>query len=154
MAGSPIVRMEVLVVDRPRLGFVGAGWIGRTRLHAVVEHGMAEVVAIADPSSERRTAALALAPGAIGYDGISGLLEQPLDGIVIATPSALHAEHTHAGLRRGLGVFCQKPLGRSAIEVRRVVEAARAADRLLGLDLSYRHTNAAQHLRSIVTSGE
>ena len=62
-----------------------------------------------------------------------------LDGVVIATPSALHAEQSIAALESGLAVFCQKPLGRDAAEAAAVVAAARRADRLLGVDLSYRH---------------
>jgi predicted dehydrogenase len=72
---------------------------------------------------------------------------------VIATPSALHAEQAIAALDRGLAVFCQKPLGRDASETRAVVEAARRADRLLGVDLSYRYTRAAAALRDEVRSG-
>ena len=56
-----------------------------------------------------------------------------LDGVVIATPSALHAEQAIAALERGVAVFCQKPLGAHA-RPRRAAwwTAARAADRLLG----------------------
>ncbi|HWO26671.1 MAG TPA: Gfo/Idh/MocA family oxidoreductase [Kofleriaceae bacterium] len=138
---------------RPRLGFLGVGWIGRHRMQAVREHGVAEVAAIADPSRERREAALAAAPGAIGCEHLGQLLELPLDGLVIATPSALHAEQCATALARGLAVFCQKPLGRGAEETRRVVDAARAADRLLAVDLSYRHTAAMQRIRELVRSG-
>ena len=138
---------------RPRLGFAGVGWIGRHRMDAVLERGLATVVAIADPSPERRAAALATAPGAIGCEHLGQLLELPLDGVVIATPSALHAEQCQAALARGLAVFCQKPLGRTADETRRVVDAARAADRLLAVDLSYRHTAAMQRIRELVRAG-
>jgi predicted dehydrogenase len=75
-------------------------------------------------------------------------------GIVIATPSALHAEQAEAALGRGVAVFCQKPLARTAAESRRIVAAARAADRLLGVDFSYRHTAAMQRVRELVRSGE
>src|SRR5690606_29966887 len=57
-------------------------------------------------------------------------------------------------LERGVAVFCQKPLGRDAAEVRRVVAAARAADRLLGVDLSYRHTAGMQRIRELLQGGE
>jgi predicted dehydrogenase len=73
---------------------------------------------------------------------------------VIATPSALHAEQAVAALERGRAVFCQKPLARTAVEARRVVDAARAADRLLGVDLSYRHVRAFATARDLVRSGE
>jgi predicted dehydrogenase len=45
-------------------------------------------------------------------------------------------------------VFCQKPLGRDAVETAAVVQAARRADRLLGVDLSYRHLAATDALRA------
>jgi predicted dehydrogenase len=141
------------VTARPRLGFVGVGWIGRHRLDAVIARGDCAIAAIADPSHDRREAAVAAAPGAIGCEHLGQLLELPLDGLVIATPSALHAEQCLAALGRGLAVFCQKPLGRDGDETARVVDAARAADRLLAVDLSYRHTAAMQRIRDVVHGG-
>ncbi|HVH13475.1 MAG TPA: Gfo/Idh/MocA family oxidoreductase [Longimicrobium sp.] len=76
-----------------------------------------------------------------------------MDGIVIATPSALHAEQAVRALEAGCAVFCQKPLGRTAEEARRVVDAARAADRLLGVDLSYRFTEGMRRIREEVRAG-
>src|SRR5439155_24356843 len=49
--------------------------------------------------------------------------------------------------------FCQKPLGRDAGEVEAVIAAARAADRLLGVDLSYRWTAGMRAVRDLVRSG-
>jgi predicted dehydrogenase len=131
----------VPVATRPRLGFLGVGWIGRDRLDAIASAGHAEVAAIADPAL----------PGALA--SLDELLEQDLEGIVIATPSALHAEQAVAALERGLSVFVQKPVGRTAAEVRAVVEAARRGDRLLGVDLSYRHAQAFAVARDLVRSG-
>jgi predicted dehydrogenase len=51
-------------------------------------------------------------------------------------------------------VFCQKPLGRTAAEAEAVVEAARAADRLLDVDLSYRFTDGMRQIRDLVRTGE
>ena len=133
---------------RARLGFLGVGWIGRNRLEAIARSGSAEVVAIADAASDMAAKALDCAPGARLVPTFEALLAEDLDGVVIATPSALHAEQSIAAFRRGLAVFCQKPLGRTAAEVRAVVEAARDADRLLGVDLSYRFTRAVQAIRA------
>lgn len=139
---------------RPRLGFLGVGWIGRARMRSVMESGLAEVAALADPSPEMRAAAAELAPDAKVCGSMQELLEEELDGAVIATPSALHAEQSMAFLQRGVPVFCQKPLGRSAHESRRVVELARVKDRLLGVDLVYRHTRALAAVQGLVASGE
>jgi len=137
------------VATRPRLGFVGVGWIGRSRLEAVARSDVADIVGVADAAADAADAAAA-AVGAEAAASFDELLDGDLDGVVIATPSALHAEHCKAALERGLAVFCQKPLARNAHETQMVVDAARAADRLLGVDLSYRHTEAARAVRDAV----
>jgi len=138
---------------RPRIGFLGVGWIGRHRMQAILETGAVEAAAIADPSPEAATAAGLLAPAAAVVNGLDGLLACDLDGLVIATPSAQHAVQSIAALERGVAVFCQKPLGRTAAEAAAVVEAARRADRLLAVDLSYRFTAGMQQIHDEVRSG-
>jgi predicted dehydrogenase len=113
-----------------------------------------EVVAIADPVRELAAQAARIAPGAAVLPDMEALLARALDGIVIATPSALHAGQAIAALDAGLAVFCQKPLGRQAAETQRVVDAARTADRLLGVDLSYRFVRGIQTMRALMQAGE
>jgi predicted dehydrogenase len=128
----------------PRLGFVGVGWIGRHRMEAVHRAGAAEVTAIADIDG----AGARRAGEAVGCADVCGdleeLFERELDGVVIATPTALHAAQARAALERGLPVFCQKPLAGTAPECRELVELARSADRRLAADMSYRYVEAVQ----------
>ncbi|HVV00591.1 MAG TPA: Gfo/Idh/MocA family oxidoreductase [Verrucomicrobiae bacterium] len=138
----------------PRLGFLGVGWIGRNRLDAIARAGLAEVVAVADAAEPLAREAGKIAPSAAICRSLDDLLEQELDGIVIATPSALHAEQALAALERGLAVFCQKPLGRNAAETAAVIAAARKADRLLGVDLSYRFMTCSRYIRQLCEQGE
>jgi len=138
----------------PRLGFLGTGWIGRLRLEAIAASGVADVTALADPDAACLAAAARAVPHAsLHATDIDELLAAGLDGIVIATPSALHAEQAIHALEHGVAVFCQKPLGRTASETRAVVAAAACADRLLGVDMSYRHTAAVLALRERVRAG-
>ena len=139
---------------KPRVGFLGAGWIGRYRMAAMLAAGGIEAVGVVEPSPEAAAEALALAPAARQVAALTELLALNLDGLVIATPSALHAEQATRALNAGVAVFCQKPLGRTEREVRDVVEAARRADRLLAVDLSYRHAAAFSAVRDRVRSGE
>jgi predicted dehydrogenase len=138
----------------PRIGFLGVGWIGRHRMEAIARAGDAEIAAIADPSPEMLEAAAAVAPHATQLATLDDLLGEGLDGVVIATPSALHAAQSIQALERGVAVFCQKPLGRTAQEVERVVSAARRADCLLAVDLSYRFTAALRTIRQAIRGGE
>jgi predicted dehydrogenase len=137
----------------PRLGFLGVGWIGRARMRAIAESGLAQVVAVADadPSTAEHAAAPVGATVAEPGEVLGGGLG--LDAVVIATPSALHAEQTATALDSGLAVFCQKPLGRTAAECVDVIERARRADRLLGVDLSYRFAEGVQRMRELVAGG-
>jgi predicted dehydrogenase len=123
-------------------------------MEAVLATGEAKAVAICDPNPEMTAAARELAPDAETVGSLDELLQFELDGIVIATPSALHAEQCVHAFQAGAAVFCQKPLGRDADEVRAVLDAARRADRLLGVDLSYRHAAAMQAIRDRIRSGE
>ena len=119
----------------PRLGFAGLGWIGRNRMEAIRDR--CDIALLSDPPAGH----------AATFDD---LLASDADALVIATPSALHAEQDIAALGRGKAVFCQKPLGRNGEETRRVVDAARANDLLLGVDLSYRHTAAMRAVKQLV----
>jgi predicted dehydrogenase len=137
-----------------RLGFLGLGWIGRHRMKAVIESGLAEAAAVCDPSEAARAAAAAECPGAVRLESLDALLGEDLDGLVIATPSALHAEQAIAALERGIPVFCQKPLARTAHEAGRVIDAARRADRLLGVDFSYRFAHAFSQILTRARAGD
>jgi predicted dehydrogenase len=97
---------------------------------------------------------LALAPRAAITSSLDEMLGLGVDAVVIATPSALHAEQSIASLGAGAAVFCQKPLGRDAAETEKVVGAARRADRLLSVDLSYRHADAVGEIGKAIRGGE
>ena len=136
----------------PRLGFLGVGWIGRHRLQSIAKSGLAKIVALADFNFAVATAA-AEEFGSMPVQSLEKLLELNLDGVVIATPTALHTEHAIAALESGLPVFCQKPLGRTAAETCRVIEAARQANRLLALDMSYRFVRGVKKIKELVKAG-
>lgn len=139
---------------QPRIGFLGVGWIGLNRLEAIAQSALAEIAAVCEPSIEALQRAQAVAPSAQPAACLEELLAAGLDALVIATPSAQHAQQCTDALRRGLAVFCQKPLARNASETGIVVETAKRADRLLSVDLSYRFTAAMQAVHSLVSSGE
>jgi predicted dehydrogenase len=125
-------------------------------MEAVQRARVADVAAIADPDREAARAAA----GAVGCDtvlaDIDAMLSDgyELDGVVIATPTALHATQARRALARGIPVFCQKPLGRTAGECRALVELARQANVALGVDMSYRHTAAVQAALDSLRAGQ
>ena len=151
-AATASIQFPAASAPRPRLGFLGLGWIGLNRLAAIARADVAEIVAIADPIEETFSAAVEHAPKAHQFTSPIQLIDVALDldAVIIATPSAQHTNQCIAALNRGLAVFCQKPLGRNAAEVCEVIDAARSTNRLLGVDLSYRYTRALQEIRQLV----
>jgi predicted dehydrogenase len=137
-----------------RLGFLGLGWIGRNRLEALTQLDGMRIAALADVNAAAVDAIAAKHPDAQRANSLDELLAMDLDGVVIATPSGQHAEQAIAVLERGLPVFCQKPLATSAADAQRVVDAARRADRLLAVDLSYRYVSGMEQLRERIRTGE
>lgn len=143
-----------VTIRKPRLGFAGVGWIGRHRMKALAESGLADVYAVIDPQPEMIRGACEIAPAAEVVRTFADLLESGVDAVVIATPSAMHAEQAVAALQRGIAVFCQKPLGMNAHETRRAIDAARASDSLLSVDFCYRFVDGARKIRELIVTGE
>src|SRR5262249_16392599 len=92
-----------------RLGMVGLGKMGLSH-HAIVNaHPAVKVVAGCDRQAYL-TDVLTKYPGMKCYDDYDKLLAaEPLDAVIIATPSKLHASMVEKALARGLHVFCEKP---------------------------------------------
>ncbi|MFN2533406.1 MAG: Gfo/Idh/MocA family protein [Pyrinomonadaceae bacterium] len=139
---------------RPRLAFVGLGWIGLNRLQALAASSKIEVSAVVDTNLGAIEKGLRLAPDATAVSTVDDLQSDTVDGVVIATPNALHRDQTIAALDKGLAVFCQKPLGRSAAEVNEILTKARQRNRLVGVDLSYRYIPAMIKIRQLIERGD
>lgn len=138
----------------PRLGFLGVEWIGQHRLRSIADARSAQILGLANLDPGVVAAAALQLPGTDVNQSLQDLLHTDLDGLVIATPTALHAEQTIGALDAGMAVFCQKPLGRTESETRRVVETARDANRLLAVDRPYRFVRAVKKIKALVEAGE
>lgn len=137
-----------------RVGFLGLGWIGRMRLDAVAALPGLEIAALADTSEQCLQQVQQQYSRARAVRELRELLALELDAVVIATPNACHAAQALACLAHGLPVFCQKPLGISALQTEQVVRAAQRADRLLAADFCYRHVQGMPELRQRLRDGE
>jgi predicted dehydrogenase len=109
-----------------RLGAIGVGNRGRLNLGALRDE---EITALCDVDAVFLESARAeVAPAARTYRDYREMLEkEELDGVVVSTPDHHHAAATALALRRGLHVYCEKPLAHSLHEVRALVDLARSA---------------------------
>jgi predicted dehydrogenase len=125
----------------------------------VAAAGEADIVCITDPSSECAARALKVLREsespiiAHAVDSFDAMLLEDIDGVVIATPSGMHASQTLAAVERGRAVFCQKPLARTAQETALALGAARTRDRLLDVDFCYRTVAGVPRMLELARQG-
>jgi predicted dehydrogenase len=92
---------------------------------------------------------------------ISGIFASPeelcassaIDAVFVASPDALHCEHTLLALRNGKAVLCEKPLAMNAAEAVRMANAARAANRAFGVAQNFRYNLSIERIRDRVAEG-
>lgn len=140
---------------RARIGVVGAGWWA-TEFHipALMDSPQAELVAIAEPDDNRRSAAAAHFGLERAYDGLDTLLDrETLDGVIIATPSASHFRIARQALTAGLHVMVEKPMALRAVDAWELVQLAESGGLHLSVGYTYQHTRAAKALREVIAGG-
>jgi predicted dehydrogenase len=117
--------------ERVRVGVFGTGALGfhHTRILAALPG--AELVGLYDPRGEVARAA-AEAHGARVFPSAEALGAE-IDAAVAAVPTVAHAEVAGALLARGVHVLVEKPIASSLAEADRLIEAARAAGRVLAV---------------------
>ena len=145
---------EISISVKPKLAFLGVGWIGKHRLESIAAEDKVEVAYICDQSQELVQEVKEAYQKSSVIAEFNQLIAEKPDGIAIATPSALHAAQTLEALNNGIAVFCQKPLARTAGETKKVVEAAAKNNKLLAVDFSYRYTKGIEKVKEIIDSGK
>ncbi len=135
-------------MSKLRFGICGLGFMGQGHLVRVRVHPDAELVAVCDRDADRRAGKWGTGLGNLDYgDGIDGppvpptarkyadwqeLTADPdIDAVLIALPTALHADVTVAALETGKHVLCEKPMGVRAADCDRMIQAQEASSRTL-----------------------
>lgn len=135
-----------------RIAVVGYGLIGRAHVQRVRACPGACLAAIADPADAAREAAAAF--GVPWHPDLEALLaaERP-DGVVLATPNALHVAGALACIAAGTPVLVEKPLADDVAGARSIADAARAAAVPVLVGHHRRHSPLIARAREIVASG-
>jgi len=82
------------------------------------------------------------------YETMERMANDPeIDVVYVVTPNAQHAEQTARAARAGKHVFCEKPMEVSIEKCRQMIDACKAANRLLGV--AYRCRYDPNHLECI-----
>jgi predicted dehydrogenase len=150
-----MVRASGRVTAALRVGVIGLGWAGQRHLAAYDALPGAQLVAVAALEDGVRTelaAQYGIERDVARWEDLLDL--GGLDAVSIAVPTFLHAPIAIAALHRGLHVLSEKPLARNAAEADSMVQAARAADRVLDVAFNHRQRGDIQKLKTVVDAGQ
>jgi predicted dehydrogenase len=143
-----------------KLGLIGCGWYGGVVLDAAFKAGDVEVVGVCDVDSDRleKTAQkyAAQQQGRVPktFKSWRELLDASgVQALVIATPPHWHALPFIEACRRGLDIYCEKPLAYDVREGRAMVDAAKASGRVVQIGFQRRQSGAVKQAARYIAEG-
>ena len=146
--------------NKLRIGLIGSGWYGMVIAKAALEVGGAEVIAVADVDSRHLTNSLnelASLQGSRprGFRDYRDLLEvSGLEAVLIGTVTHWHALQFIAACRKGLPVYCEKPLAYDIEEGKAMVKAAREAGNIVQIGFQRRQNKAFIRAKELIVEGK
>jgi len=131
---------------KPRVGIIGAGFIGR--FHAWAVRGLigmglvdAEYVGVCDRDDERARQFAEVAGLSLCTTDPDELISSPeVNTVYVCTPTGSHRDLVLKAARAGKAVFCEKPLARNLKEARQMLDAVVAAGVPHQVGLVLRHS--------------
>lgn len=138
----------------PRVALIGPGAIAELHAGAIrAAGGTLAAVAGRTLSGTQDFAARHAIPAA--YADVEEMLRAvPLDAVVVASPSDLHARHTLAALAHGIDVLCEVPLATSLADGRHMLAAAERHRRRVMVAHTLRFMPPYREARRLVATGQ
>jgi predicted dehydrogenase len=144
-------------MSKIRWGILSTAKIGVEKVIPAMQKGRhTEVVAIASRTADKARLAAKKLGIPRSYGSYAELLADPeVDAIYNPLPNDQHIPWSIAALEAGKHVLCEKPIGLSAAEARKLVEAGKNHPRLKLMEaFMYRHHPQWRKAKELVTSGE
>ncbi len=140
-------------VERPvHMAVVGAGPIGRRHLRAIAAEPSCEAVAVVDPAPVGKSAADEC--GLPHYGDLEAMLDEVApQGVINATPNAVHVPLSLACVRRGIPVLVEKPIAETLAPALALADTAEAAGVPVLVGHHRRHNPIVAKAREVVRSG-
>ena len=137
-------------------GVLGVAKIGMEKVIPAMQRGEAsEIVAIASRDLPRARAAAAELNIAQAFGSYEELLADPgIEAIYNPLPNELHVPWTIKALEAGKHVLCEKPIGLTAEDAKRLIDARDRAGRLVAEAFMVRFHPQWRRARELVNAGE
>ncbi len=134
--------------DVTRLLVAGGGLIGSRHISHIEQHPELKLAGVIDPKDEVR----AVMPGPL-FSSIEEV-DVEADGVIIATPSDLHAEHAEKAAARGWHMLIEKPVASTLAQADRIIAASRAGRVRTLVGHHRRFHPKVTALRNVIMSGD
>jgi len=137
-----------------RIGLIGPRGFGAFCAGAYHDAGVAQVAAFAGRDAENLKMLAARHGVARTYTDWRAMLADPdVELVHIVTPPDRHAEMAVAALRAGKHVLVEKPLATTNADAEAILEAARAAGKIAGINFVMRYDPLYQTVQAIARAG-
>jgi threonine dehydrogenase-like Zn-dependent dehydrogenase len=140
--------------DRVRVGMIGVGSRGQELLKQILAVKNAELVAVADIYPRRLDEAEQHASGVRKLKDHRQLLDQQLDGVIVASPLHLHARHFLDVIAAGKDLYCEKTMTWSIAEADECLASAKKSDRVIQIGLQHESSGAFADAKKWIADGQ
>lgn len=134
------------------LAVAGAGVIGRAHMAVIARNPACQLSAIADPSDAAQQ--LAAEQGVAWYATLEALLATARpDGVILATPNALHVPQALQCIAAGVPVLVEKPVAHTVADAQTLVQAAEAQHAKVLVGHHRAHSPIMAQAKAVIEAG-
>ena len=135
-----------------KLALAGVGLMGRQHLSAIARSDGVELAALVDPRPKIQEIAQQL--NVPQYDSLPAMFDESRpDGVIIATPNALHVEHGMICVDHRCAMLIEKPIATIADDANDLVSAAEAAAVPILVGHHRRHNPLTMQAKAMIEEG-
>jgi predicted dehydrogenase len=134
------------------LAVAGAGVIGRAHMAVIADRPDCQLSAIADPSAAAKQ--LAAEQGIAWFATLDELLaaSRP-DGVILATPNAMHVPQALQCIDAGVPVLVEKPIAHTVADAQRLVDATEAQHAKVLIGHHRAHSPIMAQAKAVIAAG-
>ncbi|OHB56289.1 MAG: hypothetical protein A2Y12_02545 [Planctomycetes bacterium GWF2_42_9] len=144
-------------MNKIKIGFVGAGWMGSVQMQRIRERNDAEIVALHEKNAARGKDVLnnlGLAEN-LFVDDYKTICNNPnIDAVWLASPNSFHAPQAIAAMQAGKHIFCEKPAATKFEDFCKEIELEYANSHIITfVDYILYFDSMEQRLREMINDG-
>lgn len=136
-----------------KIGVAGVGVMGRNHARVASEMREFDLTTVFDPDAVTAEG-VAAAYGAAPVTTAQAFVDAGLDAAIVATPNRFHAEIGVALLEKGVHVLVEKPIAATVADAQRMIDAAKANDRVLMVGQVERFNPAVETVKRAVADDD